>query len=219
MLKSRQRVASILVLALVGVLTSLFTPSTSQAASYRYWTYWTATNDVWEFRQVGPAANIPTDGAVEGWKFAISSLNGDEQAKPAFTSVDTFQVICGSTPSLPDKKRVALVVDPGMTQAAPQGEKPGALTSTCVQIETDATGYNVLRSAMPVRTSNGFICGIDGYPTIECADVVDNATTAIDPSATQTPTSTPTSSPLPVVIVVLVLGVLGGLLWRLRARK
>jgi hypothetical protein len=120
---------------------------------------------------------------------------------------------------LPDKKRVALVVDPGMTQAAPQGEKPGALTTTCVQIETDATGYNILRSAMTVRTSNGFICGIDGYPAIECADVVDNATTAIDPSATQTRNSAPASSPLPVVIVVLVLGVVGGLLWRLRGRK
>jgi hypothetical protein len=219
MLQSRQRVASFLVLALVGVLTSLLTAPTAQAASYRYWTYWTASNDAWEFRQIGPAANIPKDGAVEGWKFAISSLNGDEQAKPAFTSVDTFQVICGSTPALPDKKRVALVVDPGMMQAAPQGEKPGALTSTCVQIDTNATGYNVLRSAMPVRTSNGFICGIDGYPTIECADVADNATSAFDPSSTQTPTSTPTSSPLPVVIVVLVLGVVGGLLWRLRGRK
>ncbi|MSY39261.1 MAG: hypothetical protein F2641_07420, partial [Actinobacteria bacterium] len=64
MLKVRQRVASILVLALVGVLTSFFTASTAQAASYRYWTYWTTNNGVWEFRQIGPAANIPADGAV-----------------------------------------------------------------------------------------------------------------------------------------------------------
>ena len=219
MLKVRQRVASILVLALVGVLTSFFTASTAQAASYRYWTYWTTNNGVWEFRQIGPAANIPADGAVEGWKFAISSPNGDEQAKPAFTSANAFQVVCGSTPALPDKKRVALVVDPGSSQVAPQGEKPGLLTSTCVQIETNATGYNILRSVLPVRTSNGFICGIDGYPTIECADVVDDATTAMDPSATQTPKSAPTSNPLPVVIVALVLSVGGGLLWQLRRRK
>ena len=219
MFKSRQRVVSIFLLTLVGVLTSFTAATSAQAASYRYWTYWTTNNGSWEFRQIGPAANIPKDGSVEGWKFAISSQSGDEQAKPGFTAVDTFQEICASTPAVTDKKRVALVVDPGTPQAAPQGDQTGSLTSTCVQIDPNATGYNVLRSVFPVRTSNGLICGIDGYPTIECADVVDDSSSAMDPTATSPTESTPSSSPLPVVIVALVLGVGGGFVWQLRRRK
>ncbi len=219
MLKPRQRVVSTAVLALVGVLLSFFVAVTAQAASYRYWTYWTTNNGTWEFRQIGPAANIPADGSVEGWKFAISSQSGDEQAKPTFSPTNAFEEICGSTPTLPEMKRVALVIDPGVTQAAPQGDQPGAMTTTCVQIEIPATGYSVLRSFVSVRTSNGLICGIDGYPTFECADVVDDTTSAMSTSPTDSPEQVPASSPLPVVIVALVLAVSGGLIWQLRRRK
>jgi hypothetical protein len=219
MLKSRQRVVSIFALALVGVLISFAAGTSAQAVSYRYWTYWTTHNGSWEFRQIGPAANIPKDGSVEGWKFAISSQTGDEQAKPAFTAVDTFQEICGSTPAVTQKKRIALVIDPGTPQSAPQDEQPGSLTSACVQIEPSATGYNVLRSVFQVRTSLGLICGIDGYPAFECADVLDESTSAMESTSTSSGESISSSSPLPVVIVAVILGVGGGLLWHLRRRK
>ncbi len=219
MLKSRQRVVSIILLTLVGVFISLTASTSAQAASYRYWTYWTTNSGSWEFRQIGPAANIPKDGSVEGWKFAISSQSGDEQAKPSFAAVNTFQEICGTTPAVADKKRVALVVDPGSDESAPEGERPGTLASTCVQTDPQATGYNVLRSVFPVRTSAGLICGIDGYPTIECADAVSDSSSALDPNVTSPTESTPTSSPIPVVIVALIIGVGGGFIWQLRRRK
>ena len=104
-------------------------------------------------------------------------------------------------------------------ESAPEGERPGTLASTCVQTDPQATGYNVLRSVFPVRTSAGLICGIDGYPTIECADVVSDSSSALDPNVTSPTESTPTSSPIPVVIVALIIGVGGGFIWQLRRRK
>ena len=218
MKRSRQRVASTVVLALVGVLMSAFLAEGAQAASYRYWTYWNGTSNVWTFSQVGPAGNIPKDGAVEGWKFAISTQSADAKAQPAFDAATAFEDICGNTPAVPDKKRVALVIDPGSSTDAPAGENPGPLTSSCVSIELNATGYNVLRSFTSVRTSNGLICGISGYPTTECADVVDDTTTAMAPSTHQSPTQDTSSSPIPVVIVMLILGIGGGFMWQFRKR-
>ena len=215
---SRQRVASTCVLALVGVLLSVFVANTAQAVSYRYWTYWNGTTQAWTFSQVGPAGNIPKDGAVEGWKFAVSTQSGDDKARPDFDATTAFDAICSSTPAQLNKKRVALVIDPGVASDAPAGESPGQLTSTCVQAELNATGYNVLRSVTEVRTSNGLICGIGGYPATECADVVDEASTAMAPSTQQSPTQDTSSSPIPVVIVMLILGIGGGFMWQFRKR-
>ena len=71
-------------------------------------------------------------------------------------------------------KAVALIVDPGPPQAAPDGQVPPAGLVACVEIADDATGYQVLRSALEVRTEGGLVCGIDGYPSGECAPVVDD---------------------------------------------
>lgn len=215
---SRQRVASTCVLALVGVLLSVFVANTAQAVSYRYWTYWNGTTQAWTFSQVGPAGNIPKDGAVEGWKFAVSTQSGDDKAQPDFDATEAFDAICSSTPVQLNKKRVALVIDPGVASDAPAGESPGQLTSICVQAELNATGYNVLRSVTEVRTSNGLICGIGGYPATQCADVVEEPTTAITPAAQPLPADDSSSSPLPVVFVVLILGIAAGFMWRFRRR-
>ena len=40
-------------------------PATSQAAAYRYWSYWLGAEGGWTFANVGPAFRSPADGSLE----------------------------------------------------------------------------------------------------------------------------------------------------------
>jgi hypothetical protein len=198
----------------------------AEAAAYRYWTYWQGASDTWTFASAGPAALVPADGTVEGWRFAVTTQAGGQSDAPSVEP--SFEAICGDTPAQPDRKRVALVIDPGSTASAPQGQRPPPASSTCIVAELDATGYQVLRSAVVVRTEGGLVCGIAGYPTGECAPVVDEAAAGTadaaspDPSASQAMPSVaaPTDAegsdtPWWTIAVLAVVAVIGGLLvWR-----
>lgn len=188
----RTRVAVTAVLAAaaaIAVATSITSPA--QAASYRYWTYWQGAADGWTFATAGPASTIPADGAVEGWRFAVTSAAG--QAGDAPRSAADFDAICSSTPAEDGDKRVALVVDPGDATSAPAGQTPPSALVSCVVIEQDATGYEVLRSALEVRTEDGLVCGIDGYPAGECAPVVEDAPVEVSGVASTATAATPTA--------------------------
>jgi len=220
-MRTLQRIVSTLVLAAIGVCASLVFASTAQAATaYRYWTYWQVSNSQWTFAQAGPASTTPLNGSVEGWRFGVSSSRGDQAMTPRFTSSTAFTDICGNGISPTGMKRVALVVDPGLTQQAPRGEAPGALLTQCIQIQDNANGYDVLRQAQPVRTDNGLICAINDYPRQECAEVIDASAMQTDAVTDATTTTVPeTTSPFPLIIGVVLVGSLGGLVWKLRKRK
>lgn len=185
----------------VAALAVVLVAAPAQAAAYRYWTYWQASADgtAWAFGTQGPGTSVPADGAVEGWSFAVSTESADVDDAPA-TAPD-FASICGSTPVQLDGKRVALVIDPGPAALAPAGETPPAPITTCVVIEPEATGYDVLRSAATVRTDDGLVCAIADYPARECATVLDDteaaellaAVAATDP----TPSALPSVTGLP----------------------
>lgn len=152
---------------------ALALPATAHAAAYRYWTYWSGAGGTWSFATMGPAQSLPADGSVEGWRFAVTSESGSPEDAPRVEP--SFRAICDGTPAVAGNKRVALVVDFGLADDAPAGEQPGAPVTTCVSIATDATGYQVLRSALEVRVGDdGLVCDIDGYPRSECAAIVEN---------------------------------------------
>jgi hypothetical protein len=220
-MRTLQRIVSTLVLAAIGVCASLLFVGTAQAATaYRYWTYWQVSNSQWTFAQAGPASTTPLNGSVEGWRFGVSSSRGDQAMTPRFTSSTAFTDICGNEISPTGTKRVALVVDPGLTQHAPRGEAPGALLAQCIQIQDNANGYDVLRQAQPVRTEKGLICAINDYPRQECAEVIDASAMQTDAVTDATTTTVPeTTSPFPLIIGVVLVGSLGGLVWKLRKRK
>lgn len=160
--------------AALAVLLAALVASPAQAAAYRYWTYWQGSgSSEWEFGRLGPAAATPADGDVEGWSFRVSVEGGTAEAAP--TTAPDFDELCGSVKQRGGIKRIGLVVDPGEPALAPEGETPIAPVATCVVIEEDATGYDVLRSVLQVRTDNGLICGLGGYPAQECAPVLDDA--------------------------------------------
>lgn len=201
----------------------------AHASAYRYWTYWQGTNGAWQFASAGPAFTLPADGSVEGWRFAVTTQQGTQNAAPG--QLPDFEAICGATAPVSGSKRVAVVIDPGAQGDAPDGESTPAASSTCVVADVDATGYDVLRSIVDVRTDGGLVCALAGYPARECAPVVD-----IDPAASSEPSTTPivthaSAAPKPqatgtpesggpwvtLAIAAVVIG-FGAYLWRRRNR-
>lgn len=213
------------------VIAALVGAGPAQAASYRYWSYWWVQDGIWAFATAGPASSMPADGSVEGWHFGITPESGGEP--PGFDAAAAFDQACGSTPTEAGSKRVALAVDPGRPEdAPPNSQAPGPPTLTCVVIEDDANGYQVLRSRGPVRTEDGLICGIADYPSVGCADVVESAasepsTATASPRVSGSPTATASdngqgestgANAIPLVVAGLAIGALAGFAWRRRRR-
>jgi len=174
-----QRTLRLVLSLLAGLLLAGTVATTAQAEDgYRFWGYYQWTAGKWAFAQKGADVVVPTDGAVEGWRFAVG---GAAPRMPR--AAGDFEAICGKTPAETGKKRVALVVDPGTPEDALSGETPKPATGTCVVTDPKATGAKVLAAVGPVRIEKGLTCGIDGYPSKGCGDQVKN----IKVPATDTP--------------------------------
>lgn len=138
------------------------------STGWRYWGYFQAAPAVekWSYALTGPTTNL-ADGSVEGWVFTFS---GDEIVDAAAPKVaPRFSRICGSTKPVAQKKRIGLVVDFGPAVLRPTGEKLPRALITCVIVEKNATGVDVLNAAVKVRyASSGYVCGINNFPAKEC---------------------------------------------------
>lgn len=183
----------------ISVSLSIVLPSSASAAAYRYWTYWQASAGAWNFATAGPATTLPADGSVEGWRFAATSATGTTADAPQTEA--NFRQICDGTPAVAGSKRVGLVVDFGDSALATNGETPPALLTTCVVADTDASGYEIMRSIVEVRTDDvGLVCGLAGYPSTGCAELIDETQTS---SNDATPAATPDAESSPVWTAVL----------------
>jgi len=188
--------AGSLALAFVVGLTALvgMAGAAHAATAYRYWAYYIAAGNSWQYSQRGPASEHPQDGEVQGWRFAIQA---DQSGELVPRTTPNFGALCASTPAQDGKIRVAIVLDFGVASDAPAGEHPPANVVTgCLRVTPGVTGLDVLNAAVgasKVRIGgSGLICGIDGYPSTECAPAVEIP----KPSATQAkpaPTPTPTT--------------------------
>lgn len=193
----RRAIVAALAVTVAVVVPSAVLPATSQAAAYRYWSYWLGAEGGWTFANVGPAFRSPADGSLEGWRFSVSGVEGNHA--PSFAA--DFEAVCADTAPEEGRKRVAVVVDPGVAADAPEGEQPPGAWAMCVVAEPRATGYDVLRAAATVRAERGLICGIGGYPARGCADVIADPTptptksTKPSPKPTRTPETTRTPEP------------------------
>jgi len=196
-------------------------PAARAESAYRYWTYWQGNAGAWQFGTQGPATSNPADGAVEGWRFGISGAAGSADSQPSINPGTAFQDLCGSTPAISGKKRVALVVDPGYASEAPDGEKPIEALSTCVVTDADASGYDILRSQLTVRVEGGIVCGIGDYPAFECAPVVEvsepsakPASAAVNERPSKDSLTSFGSISLTVLVVIFGIGLGIALWWR-----
>ena len=136
----------------------------AEAAAYRYWSYWHGEDGRWTYATTGPGGHRPTDGAVEGWRFAVSTEGGGVGPRqPA-----DFAAVCGDTPATEGRKQVALVLDFGTPQDAPPGERPPPARALCVLTAREASGADVLAAVRTRYGNGGLLCGIEGYPEREC---------------------------------------------------
>lgn len=210
--------------ALIGIAILAMTaiaPAARAESAYRYWTYWHGNAGSWQFGTQGPATSNPADGSLEGWRFAVSGAAGSTESQPSFNAAEAFADLCGSTPPISGKKRVALIVDPGYASEAPEGEQPIGALSTCVVAEENASGYDILRSQLAVRVEGGLVCGIGGFPAHECAPVIDVSEKSAMPvqgAVNERPSKDSLASfgsiSLTILVVVFGIGLAIALWWR-----
>lgn len=156
--------AAALFLALAGT-------GPARAAGYRYWSFWDRDGDRWVYATEGPATALPSDGAVQGFRFAVSA-DSQDASRPRGTA--SFASVCARTPERDGMKRIALVLDFGTAADAPSGERPPAARTACARVPDDATTAEALAStAKPLRyDTNALLCAIAGYPQKGCGDQV-----------------------------------------------
>ncbi|WP_165372631.1 SCO2322 family protein [Nocardioides iriomotensis] len=171
-----RRIAGVLAAVVLAPATLLATAGPASAEDgYKYWNYFQVENEAYAFAQKGPADTTPRDGAVEGWRFGTSTeqVGIEPRADLAETG---FDQVCEGTDSGDGEKRVAVLVDYGTEADAPGGSTPVEPTAYCAVVPEDASGLQTLESVADVRTEQGGICAIDGYPASgPCFDTVKDA--------------------------------------------
>ncbi|MER5181358.1 SCO2322 family protein [Streptomyces sp. NPDC002896] len=178
-------------LGLLTVLSVLLGAGQAQAVGYRYWSFWERDGGAWAYATQGPSFVRPEDGAVQGFRFAVSE-DSQDSSKPR---VDAgFAAICADTPAKDGTKRVALVLDFGTAEDAPDGETPPKPRTACARVAEDATTADALAAvARPLRyDSNALMCAIAGYPETGCGEQVSSGSgerPASSPAADSTSTS------------------------------
>ncbi|MFF3873522.1 SCO2322 family protein [Streptomyces sp. NPDC001978] len=158
-------------LLLLTALLVLGTVGQAQAVGYRYWSFWERADGSWTYATEGPSTARPSDGDVQGFRFAVSEDSADA-TRPRGTA--DFGSICAKTPAREGQKRVALVIDFGTATDAPSGETPPAARTACARVSSDATTAEALATvAKPLRyDTNALLCAISGYPEKGCGEQI-----------------------------------------------
>ncbi|MFF7734859.1 MULTISPECIES: SCO2322 family protein [unclassified Streptomyces] len=188
----------------------------AQAAGYRYWSFWERDSGRWVYATQGPSLVRPSDGDVQGFRFAVSEDSGDA-ARPRGEA--DFAAICAKTPAQDGRKRVALVLDFGTASDAPEGETPPAARTACARVSPDATTAEALAAvAKPLRyDTNALLCAIAGYPRQGCGEQISRKQQE-KPAAGKNSASDdgPSLGLVTGIAVVVLLG--GAAIWQVRRR-
>ncbi|MFE8943660.1 SCO2322 family protein [Streptomyces sp. NPDC007856] len=212
-MRAVRRAASLLCAALV----LLAGAGQAHATGYRYWSFWERSGGRWTYATQGPSTARPDDGAVEGFRFAVSADSADA-SRPRGAA--DFGTICSATPAKSGTKRVALVLDFGTPADAPSGELPPARRTACARVPADATTADALAAvAPPLRyDTNALLCAIAGYPKKGCGEQVSAAATVKKSPEESGSSDSGPSLGLPIGVgAVVLLG--GAAMWRFRRRR
>ncbi|MET9388901.1 SCO2322 family protein [Streptomyces sp. NPDC006624] len=205
------------VLLLLASLLLLAGAGQAQAAGYRYWSFWERDGDRWVYATQGPGTTRPSDGDVQGFRFAVSEDTADAaRPRPAAD----FDAICARTPSRDGAKRVALVIDFGTRRDAARGETPPPARTACARVAPDATTADALAAvAKPLRyDTNALLCAIAGYPEQGCGEQLSGEETPKADTAHEESSGDdgPSVGLVAGVAVVVLLG--GAAIWQVRRR-
>jgi hypothetical protein len=155
-------------ITLLAALFAVVVATPAQAADYRFWGFYQLSNGSWAFAQKGPDQTLPTDGSVDGWRFAVSGADSSRFPR----DVLTFDEICSSTPAQAGKKRVGLVIDFGRAADSSDGATPPEPKALCAVVPEAASSVDVLKAAGEIRSDKGLVCGVAGYPATDCGGEV-----------------------------------------------
>jgi hypothetical protein len=209
------------------VMFTLSVAGNANAAEYKYWTFWTQEGDSWVFSPVGSASTNPPEGSAQAWRFDATSPSVPG-VPPADSPSAVFERACSDVLPIVGTKRVAIVIDSGDPALSPEGEVPPAPTAYCAVGKLDTHGYDLLKTVVELRTDNGFICGISGYPASECATPVADYVVSTAPQPLTEPivpdvardaalaSSDTTMAQLGSAFVIGLLAVAGFFFWRRR---
>ncbi|MCT9010134.1 SCO2322 family protein [Streptomyces rhizosphaerihabitans] len=215
---ARRTTAPALALALALLLLVLGGAGQARAVGYRYWSFWDLTGGKWTYATQGPSTARPSDGDVQGFRFAVSE---DSQHAVQPRGERGFAAICARTPAQQGKKRVALVIDPGTATDAPSGERPPSPRTACARVAPDASTAEALATvAKPLRyDTNALLCAIAGYPRTGCGEpvAVGGPTATARPHALEPAHHGPSVGVLAGAAAVAVLG--AAAVWQARRRK
>ncbi|WMD08439.1 SCO2322 family protein [Streptomyces sp. FXY-T5] len=190
----------------------------AQAAGYRYWSFWERDGEHWVYATQGPSLARPSDGDVQGFRFAVSE-DSASATRPRGTA--DFATICAKTPAQDGRKRVALVIDFGTPADAPGGETPPAARTACARVSPDATTAEALAAvAEPLRyDTNALLCAISGYPEKGCGEQVSRRQDQRQKPAAEEKTPSDAGPSLGLVAGIAVVVLLGGAaIWQVRRR-
>ncbi|MFF6912566.1 SCO2322 family protein [Streptomyces sp. NPDC012466] len=189
----------------------------AQAAGYRYWSFWERDAGRWVYATQGPSQARPSDGDVQGFRFAVSE-DSASAVRPRGTA--DFATICAKTPAQEGRKRVALVIDFGAPSDAPEGETPPPARTACARVSPDATTAEALAAvAKPLRyDTNALLCAISGYPEKGCGEQVSQKQQKQQPAAGKNSPSDdgPSLGLVGGIALVVLLG--GAAIWQVRRR-
>jgi hypothetical protein len=177
--------AALLAALLTGLVSLTTAPAAHAADVYRYWSYFQVEDGAFQAAQTGPAGATPEDGAVEGYRWAAPGDPEKPNLPRADLSVVTFDAVCGDKEAAADEKRVAVLLDYGVDEDAPEGATPPQPEALCAVVPTKFNGLQVLQSVAPdTRTQKSsfgpLVCGISGYPETGCADEKADAASPAD---------------------------------------
>ncbi|MFJ6552907.1 SCO2322 family protein [Streptomyces luteogriseus] len=190
----------------------------AKAAGYRYWSFWERDGEQWVYATQGPSLARPSDGDVQGFRFAVSE-DSASATRPRGTA--DFATICARTPAKDGRKRVALVIDFGTPADAPGGETPPAARTACARVSPDATTAEALAAvAKPLRyDTNALLCAISGYPEKGCGEQVSQRQDQQQKPAAEEKTPSDDGPSLGLVAGIAVVVLLGGAaIWQVRRR-
>lgn len=160
--------------AFAALLATLLVAGPAKADLYRYWSVWQAPDGAWTFVETAPDSLIPTNGEVIGWRYAVGGVDASTMRPPR--TLPAFADVCGSSTPAAGEKNVAVVIDPGTSVDAPDGETPPTPLVTCASVPESASAVQTLQAVADTRVEGGLVCAVLGYPTTGCGDTVAGAT-------------------------------------------
>ena len=189
--------------------------------AYAYWSFWTGgSTGSWTYSQQPATAIIPADASSVGWRYGVGQT--PLLSEPPRIAPD-FAAICGSTGSVSDRKRIALVMDPGTPAEAPSGAIPPAPLAICASVPVSYNGLQTVTSVTSMRLGpGGMVCAIGGYPPSGCGAPVTIASITASPDAglnSAAGLATTSTSPLPFIIGIVIIVILVGITVILSRRR